>query len=125
MESGRQGLLFRQQFEVIEKSRKVAAMENLIADFERNANDLMRQIAEEEKSTGIRNCADFAYSTFAKTARFRRDKLLKSAEELKVALYAVRREHENATAEVSRRSPSRTRSAVGKSIGKSMSPGNS
>jgi hypothetical protein len=39
----------------------------------------------------------------------RRDNLLKSAEDLKVALYAARREHENTAAELSRHNPEATR----------------
>jgi len=90
------------QFEVAEKGRKVVAMETMIAEFERRANDLMRQIAEEEERTGIKSCDHCAYSTFAKAARLRRDNLLKSAEDLKIALYATRREYENAAAEFGR-----------------------
>ena len=95
-------LLRSKQFEVTEKARKVAAMETMIADFAGFANDLMRQIAEEEERTGVKNCNDFAYSTFAKATRLRRDNLLKSAEDLKIALYTARREHENAAAEIGR-----------------------
>jgi hypothetical protein len=62
----------------------------------------MRQISAEEVRTGIKDRGDCAYSTFAYAARLRRDNLLKSAEDLKVALYAARREHENTAAELGR-----------------------
>jgi hypothetical protein len=105
----RETALRLKRFEVTEKGRKVAEMETMIADFERVANDLMRQIAAEEKRTGIKDRGDCAYSTFASAARLRRDNLLKSAEDLKVALYAARREHENTAAELSRLNPEATR----------------
>jgi len=101
----RQIALRSKQFEVTEKARTVAALTAMILDFERHANDLMRQIAEEEERTGIKQFADFAYSTFAKAARLRRNNLLKSAEGLKVVLYSARREHENAALELSRLNP--------------------
>jgi len=63
---------------------------------------MMRQISAEEVRTGIKDRGDCAYSTFAYAARLRRDNLLKSAEDLKVALYAARREHENTAAELGR-----------------------
>jgi flagellar FliJ protein len=107
--SVRESLLRAIRFEVTEKVRKVAAVEAMIADFERTANHLMGQIAAEEKRTGIKNCADYCYSTFAKAARLRRDNLLKSAGELKVMLNAARLEHENATVDLSRLDPESTR----------------
>jgi len=98
----REAALRSKQFEVTQKAHKVATMETMIADFERRANDLMRQITDEQERTGIKNPEDFAYSTFAKAARLRRDNLLKSTEDLKAALYAARREHQSATIELGR-----------------------
>jgi flagellar protein FliJ len=98
----REAALRSKQFEVAKKARKVAAMEIMVADFERHANDLKRLIAEEEQRTGIKDFASFAYSTFAKAARLRRNNLLKSAEDLKVALSTAQREHGNAVRELSR-----------------------
>jgi len=93
------------RFEVTEKGRRVAEMETMIADFERAANELMRQIAAEEKRTGIKDRGDCAYSTFASAAWLRRDNLLRSSADLKQALFAARREHENTAAELSRLNP--------------------
>jgi flagellar FliJ protein len=90
------------QFMVTEKARKVATMETMIAEFDGRANDLMRQIADEEERTRVKNCDDLAYSTFAKATRLRRNNLLKSADDLKIALYTARREYENAAAELTR-----------------------
>jgi hypothetical protein len=84
------------RFEVAEKARKVASLENTIRDFENLASDLARQIANEEDRTGIRDQAHFAYSTFAKAAAQRRANLLTSIEDLKVKLEAARRDHEEA-----------------------------
>ena len=105
----RETALRLKRFEVTEKRRKVAEMETMIADFERAANDLMRQIAAEEKRTGVKDRGDCAYSTFACAARLRHDNLLRSAADLKHALFAARREHENTAAELSRLNPEATR----------------
>jgi flagellar protein FliJ len=101
----RETALRSKRFEVTEKGRKVAEMESMIADFERVANDLMRQIAAEEERTGIKDRGHCSYSTFASAARLRRDNLLKSAEDLKVALYTARREHESTAAELKQLNP--------------------
>ena len=108
-ECSRETALRLKRFEVTEKWRKVAEMEAMIADFERAANDLMRQIAAEEKRTGVQDRGDCAYSTFACAARLRRDNLLRSAADLKQALFAARREHESTAAELSRLNPEATR----------------
>ena len=85
-----QAALRSKQFDVDEKARKVATMEGMIVDFESRANSLMCQILQEEERTRIKNCEDFAYSTFAMAARLRRDNLLRSAEDLKIALPGLR-----------------------------------
>jgi flagellar protein FliJ len=105
----RETALRLKRFEVTEKGRKLAEMETMIADFERAANDLMRQIAAEEKRTGIKDRGACAYSTFASAARLRHDNLLRSAADLRQALFAARREHENTAAELSRLNPEATR----------------
>ena len=97
------------RFELTETARKVASMETMVADFEHVANDLMRQIAAEEERTGIRDCAHFAYSTFAKAARLRRSNLLESVADLKVKLDAAKREHEEVASELRKLEPAAAR----------------
>jgi len=88
------------RFQVAERERKVATMEMMVTDFKHMASDLMHQITAEEERTGIRDCGHFAYSTFAKSARLRRNNLLNSVEDLEIKLDAARREHETVAAEL-------------------------
>jgi hypothetical protein len=105
----RDAALRAKRFETTEKARKVASMETMVADFEHMANDLTRQITAEEERTGIRDCAHFAYSTFAKAARLRRGNLLESVADLKVKLDAARREHEDVANELKKLEPAAAR----------------
>ena len=88
------------RFEVAERERKVATIEMMVTDFKHMASDLMLQITAEEDRTGIRDCGHFAYSTFAKSARLRRNNLLNSVGDLEIKLGAARREHETVAAEL-------------------------
>lgn len=74
------------RFEVSEKSRKADDLLAMIRDFEIMAADLERQIAAEEDRTGVKDPLHFSYSTFAKAAALRRDKLLVSVIDLKAQL---------------------------------------
>ena len=82
----RDAALRLKRFEADEKKRKVADLELMIRDFEQMATDLERQIRAEEDRTGVRDANHFAYSTFAKSAAQRREKLLSSAAELRTSL---------------------------------------
>jgi flagellar export protein FliJ len=93
------------RFELAEKRRKVAALETTVQDFEQMAADLARQIAAEEERTGIRDAEHFAYSTFAKSAAQRREKLLNSIADLSHQLEIARREYEEAEAELRKIEP--------------------
>lgn len=79
----REALLKFKRFQVEERRRRVAQIEAMIAEFARMAGDLDREIETEEKRAGISDPAHFAYPTYAKAARARRDNLLNSAGELK------------------------------------------
>lgn len=79
----REALLKFKRFQVEEKRRRVAQIEAMIAEFGRMAGDLDREIETEEKRAGISDPAHFAYPTYAKAARSRRDNLVNSAAELK------------------------------------------
>jgi flagellar export protein FliJ len=54
----------------------------MIAEFERMAGELEVQILAEEKKAGITDINHFAYPTFAKAARLRRDNLKNSQHDL-------------------------------------------
>lgn len=82
----RNTLIRLKRFNVDEKRRRVAQIEAMIAEFDRMAADLDREIAVEEQRAGISDLSHFAYPTYAKAARGRRDNLRQSADELKAQL---------------------------------------
>ncbi len=78
------GTLIRlKRFQVDEKRRHVSQIEFMIADFERMMNDLDREIISEQEKAGISDETHFAYPTFARAAKNRRDNLKQSADELR------------------------------------------
>ena len=82
----RETLIRLKKFRVEEKRRKVAQIEAMIAEFERMAGDLDREIAAEQERSGIHDPGHFAYPTYAKAAMTRRDNLRRSAQELTTQL---------------------------------------
>ena len=78
----RETLVRLKRFQVDEKRRRVLQIETMIAEFDRMANDLSREIGAEEQRAGISDPAHFAYPTYAKAATQRRDNLRRSAAEL-------------------------------------------
>lgn len=84
------------RFDVEEKQRKVADLENMIAEFARMAGDLEQQIAAEETRAGVSDPAHFSYPPFAKAAAQRRDNLSTSIADLNVKFEAAQLELEQA-----------------------------
>src|SRR5882672_1688096 len=82
----RDTLIRLKKFQVDEKRRKVAQIEGMIAEFERMATDLEREIKTEQDRAGIHDPGHYAYPTYAKAAISRRENLKRSADELKVQL---------------------------------------
>jgi flagellar protein FliJ len=82
----RETLIRLKKFQVDEKRRKVAQIEAMIAEFERMAADLDREIKVEQDRTGIHDPAHFAYPTYAKAAIGRRENLKRSADDLRIQL---------------------------------------
>ena len=82
----RDTLIRLKKFQVDERRRKVAQIETMIAEFERMAGDLDREIKSEQERAGIHDPAHFAYPTYAKAAMTRKENLKQSADELKVQL---------------------------------------
>lgn len=70
------------QFQVTERHKQVNQLEAMIAEFERMASELDAQIQNEERKSGIKDINHFAYPTFAKAARTRRDNLFNSIKDL-------------------------------------------
>ena len=82
----RETLIRLKKFQVDERRRKVAQIETMIAEFERMAADLEREIKVEQDRAGIHDPAHFAYPTYAKAAITRRENLKRSVEELRTQL---------------------------------------
>jgi flagellar export protein FliJ len=82
----RETLIRLKKFQVDEKRRKVAQIEAMIAEFERIATDLDREIKVEQDRAGIHDPGHFAYPTYAKAAMTRKENLVRSAGELKTQL---------------------------------------
>ena len=88
----RETLIRLKRFQVDEKRRRVAQIEMMIAEFDRMATELNREIAMEEQKAGISDPAHFAYPTYAKAAMQRRDNLKRSADELTAQLEEAKAE---------------------------------
>jgi flagellar export protein FliJ len=86
MMKSRDSLVRLKRFHVEERRRRLAQIESMINEFARMATDLDREIALEEQRAGISDLAHFAYPTYARAARVRRDNLLRSSNELRVQL---------------------------------------
>src|SRR5262249_18686231 len=82
----RETLIRLRKFQVDGKRRKVAQIEAMVAEFERMAIDLEREIQVEQDRAGIHDPGHFAYPTYAKAAMQRRENLRRSADELKSQL---------------------------------------
>src|SRR5690606_4932974 len=79
----RENLVRLKQFQVNEKRRQIMQLDMMIAEFDRMAAELDAQVANEEKKSGITDVNHFAYPTFAKAARLRRDNLRNSQNDLR------------------------------------------
>ena len=77
-------------FQVEDKTRQLTQIDLMIGEFARMAEELDNQIRIEEQKSGIADPSHFAYPTFAKAARQRRDNLAGSIRDLKdKRLFAV------------------------------------
>ncbi|MEM7290088.1 MAG: flagellar export protein FliJ, partial [Pseudomonadota bacterium] len=79
----RENLLRLKHFQVEEKTRQLAQIDMMVAEFEKLFGDLQAQIEVEEQKAGITDPGHFAYPTFAKAARQRQEKLQGSIDDLK------------------------------------------
>lgn len=71
----RENLVRLKRFQVEEKRRQLGQLNQMVSEFDRMASELEAQVAAEEKKAGITDINHFAYPTFAKAARLRRDNL--------------------------------------------------
>ena len=78
----RDTLIRLRRFQVDEKRRRVTQIEMMMADFQRMAVELDREVAVEESRAGITDVGHFAYPTYARAAATRRDNMRQSAQAL-------------------------------------------
>lgn len=79
----RDTLLRLRRFQCDEKRRRVVQIETMIAEFTRMSGELAREITAEEQRARISDTSHFAYPTYARAARTRRENLVSSIEELR------------------------------------------
>jgi flagellar protein FliJ len=98
----RNTLIRSKKFQVDDRRRKVAQMEAMIADFQRMAADLDREIVAEQERAGIHDPSHFAYPTYAKAAMARRENLKRSIDELVIQLGDAKAELQESCDELKR-----------------------
>ena len=98
----RDTLVRLKRFQVEDKRRRLTQIEMMIAEFNRMAAELDRDIGIEEQKSGVKDVTHYAYSTYARAARTRRDNLLHSADELQGQLEEARLLFEQATDELAK-----------------------
>jgi flagellar export protein FliJ len=82
----RDSLIRLKRFQVDEKRRQVSQIEAMLAEFQRNVDELDEQIRLEQERSGISDPTHYAYPTFAKAAMTRRDNLVVSMDGLRKQL---------------------------------------
>lgn len=85
----RESLIRLKRYQVDEKRRQVTQIEAMMADFERMASELDREVVIEQEKAGITDMGHYAYPTYAKAAAQRRDNLRESADNLRGQLEAA------------------------------------
>jgi len=88
----RDTLIRLRRFQVDEKRRRVTQIEMMMADFQRMAVELDREVAVEEARAGITDVGHFAYPTYARAAATRRENMLQSAQALEGQLAEAKAE---------------------------------
>jgi hypothetical protein len=112
----RDNLVRLKRFQVNEKRKQLMQLDMMVADFERMAGELDLQIAAEEKKAGITDINHFAYPTFAKAARQRRDNLIGSQDDLKQQRETAQALLDEAEAELARAEALEMRDGRGREI---------
>lgn len=79
----RDTLVRLKRFQADEKRRRVVQLNTMVAEFTRISNELDREISHEEQRANISDPNHFAYPTYARAARTRRDNIVASLNELR------------------------------------------
>ena len=98
----RDALIRLKRFQAEECRRRVAQLQTMIAEFTRMTGDLDREIAHEEQRANISDPNHFAYPTYARAARTRRDNLLRSVGDLRDQLAEAETHQKDASEELAK-----------------------
>lgn len=79
----RDTLVRLKRFQAEEKRRRVVQLNAMINEFTRMSNELDREISQEEQRANINDPNHFAYPTYARAARTRRENIVASLTELR------------------------------------------
>lgn len=79
----RDTLVRLKRFQAEEKRRRVVQLNAMINEFTRMSNELDREISQEEQRANINDPNHFAYPTYARAARSRRENIVASLTELR------------------------------------------
>lgn len=96
----RDSVIRMKRFQIEERRRQIGQIEAMVEEFGRMVADLDMEIAAEHRRTGIDDEKHFAYSTFARAARQRRNNLQNSISDLQVQLETARGALDLATGEL-------------------------
>lgn len=112
----RESLVRLKLFQVNEKRRQLMQLDMMIAEFDRMAGELDGQIAYEERKAGITDQTHFAYPTFAKAARQRRENLMVSQRDMKAQREGAAAAFAEAEAELKKAEMLEVRDRTGKEL---------
>jgi flagellar protein FliJ len=98
----RDTLVRLKRFQAEEKRRRVVQLNTMIAEFTRMSTELDREIATEEQRANISDPSHFAYPTYARAARTRRDNIVASLTELRGQLEEAEAQFKEANDELAK-----------------------
>lgn len=98
----RDTLVRLKRFQAEEKRRRVMQLNTMIGEFTRMSTDLEREIATEEQRANISDPTHFAYPTYARAARSRRENILASLSELRGQLEEAEAQFKEASEELAK-----------------------
>lgn len=98
----RDTLVRLKRFQAEEKRRRVVQLNTMISEFTRMSTELDREIAHEEQRANISDPNHFAYPTYARAARTRRDNIVASLAELRGQLEEAEAQYKEANEELTK-----------------------
>jgi len=98
----RDTLVRLKRFQAEEKRRRVVQLNTMIAEFTRMSTELDREISHEEQRANISDPSHFAYPTYARAARGRRDNIVASLNELRGQLEEAEAQFKEANEELAK-----------------------